>query len=387
MQLIITSFENNYLLFSELKIKYKFFNYNTLLNKLIKKYLHESRILFIYTKNDNQEYINNIINLVKNYEKEIILFMFDYEKFVINKYSIFILNEFMNSNLNIKNFKKFFPENYNSISFPKIYYNKIINNNIIITGICRDISKYIYTSLSKILYLSIYFKNIKIIIYENDSIDDTLSILLDFQNKFHSFDIKILFEKNIKGDRIEKISHARNFILNYIYSKKLNPDYIINIDLDEIMQKFKCHSIIYPFKENIEWSMFGGNSKIYYDMWALRTLKNPNTDFWYKKKNDEGKYLIPINEIIKFYFKIDPNSSPIPVHSCFNGIGIYKFKHIKNCFYNGKYTCEHVDFHNKMIKYYNAKIYIHPKLIVGPHKILGKSMDFFNINKLVKNIL
>ena len=40
-----------------------------------------------------------------------------------------------------------------------------------------------------------------------------------------------------------------------------------------------------------------------------------------------------------------------------------------------------------MIKYHNAKLFIYPKLLVGPHKILGKPMDFHNIKKFVKNYL
>ena len=121
-------------------------------------------------------------------------------------------------------------------------------------------------------------------------------------------------------------------------------------------------------------------------MWALRTLDNPNKDFWDDKKLD-NKYIIPINKILDSYFKIDKESKPIKVHSCFNGIGIYRYNDIIGCSYNGDITCEHIQFHKEMIKKYNAKLYIYPKLIVGPHKILGKPMDKCNIVKLVKNKL
>ena len=40
-----------------------------------------------------------------------------------------------------------------------------------------------------------------------------------------------------------------------------------------------------------------------------------------------------------------------------------------------------------MIKKNNAKLFIHPKLIVGPHKILSKPMGFYKINRFVKNYI
>ena len=40
-----------------------------------------------------------------------------------------------------------------------------------------------------------------------------------------------------------------------------------------------------------------------------------------------------------------------------------------------------------MITKNNAKLFIHPKLIVGPHKILSKPMNFYKIDKLVKNYI
>ena len=91
------------------------------------------------------------------------------------------------------------------------------------------------------------------------------------------------------------------------------------------------------------------------------------------------------SDILKEYFVIDKDSQPIKVNSCFNGIGIYKYNDIKNCKYDGNNTCEHVNFHQEMIEKNKAHLYIYPKLIVGPHKILGKPMDFYKIEKLVKN--
>ena len=79
----------------------------------------------------------------------------------------------------------------------------------------------------------------------------------------------------------------------------------------------KGDSILQPFKDNLNWSMVGGNSEIYYDMWALRTLNNPYKDFWDGKKLD-NKYIIPINTILESQDKIDKESGLTDIHDLKN---------------------------------------------------------------------
>ena len=386
MHLIISSFSNidNDNIFKKLNINHKFLIFKDLIKKINKKYLKESRILII---NKNNQDIEELKNLFDSYDKQIEYFIFNKEKFQLNDSTLFFLNEFLDTRLDIQNLENYLiTENQNFI-FPIIVNNKKINKNVIITGVCQNISKYIHNTIHKIVYLSIYFKSLKIIIYENDSTDNTLEELKKYQSKFNNInniEMIIISEKNINGKLTERVSYARNYILKYIESNKFNPDYLISMDMDDILLNFKCNSILYPFFEDINWSMFGANSDIYYDMWALRTLNNPDKDFWIGKKKD-NKYIISKSDILKEYFIIDKDSQPIKVNSCFNGIGIYKYNDIKNCKYDGNNTCEHVNFHQEMIEKNKANLYIYPKLIVGPHKILGKPMDFYKIEKLVKN--
>lgn len=393
MHLIISSFsniDNDRNIFKRLNIKYKFLTFEDLLKKINKKYLKESKILIVI-KNICTK-LEEIEQAITNYDKQIEYYIFNIQTFYLNNSSLFFFNEFINAKFKINHLQNYFLIKNDTFIFPPIFNNKKIDKNIIITGVCQNISEYIFNTIHKFLYLSIYFKNIKIIIYENDSTDNTLLELKKYEssinnnNHINNIEIIILSQNNIKGKLTQRVSHARNYILKYIEVKKFNPDYVISIDMDDILIDFKCNSILYPFFEKINWSMFGANSNIYYDMWALRTLKNPNKDFWVGKKKD-NKYIMSKSDILKEYFIIDKDSNPIKVNSCFNGIGIYKYKDIQNCRYNGNNTCEHVSFHQEMIKKHKANLYIYPKLIVGPHKILGKPMEFYKIEKLVKNNL
>ncbi len=382
MQLIITSFLL-YDFIRKFNFKYKFLFIGDFKKKIDRGYLQESRILYFYQEEDE---IKNTYESILNYNKRLMLYLFNVNEFKLNNYSLFFFNEFIENKLQINELKNFFEIN-EIFDFPKIIFNKKFKKNIVITGVCRNISIYVFNVIHKFIYLTLFFDKVTIIIYENDSDDNTLEMLKKFQKMYENINIIILSEKNIEGKLTQRISYARNYILDYIHNNNLNPDYIISIDMDEILMKFRCKSIIHPLNETLDWAMFGGNSKIYYDMWALRTLKKPNKDFWKNKKDSNQKYIMSKEKILEEYFMIDKESNPIEVSSCFNGIGIYKYKYILNCRYNGDETCEHINFHNEMKVKNEARFYIHPKLMVGPHKILGKDMDFYEIKKLVKNNL
>lgn len=389
MSCLITGTHNEYTkIFSDIIVhnSIKLLYYDNVMNKIKKNNLQRLKIIFVLNdEEDNKKKINDFLFELRNHKYQVQILYVDIKQiFNEDNHFIFQFNELLNLNFELSTF-----EPLKNVQIQKDKNNKHntiqilpkIHTNVIICGVCKDIEKYSYTTLNKFLYLTHFFTQTSIIIYENDSKDKTVELLNKFQSKYKKNKIIILTENNIKGSRTEKIAHGRNTILNYIDDNELNPDYLIQLDMDEILQEFQCVSILEPFKENINWSMFGGNSKIYYDMWALRTMDFPYFDFW--KLEDLTR-----EERMKYYFKIAKDSKPIKVFSCFNGIGIYKYKHTRGCRYDGKDTCEHVIFHKKMIKKHNANLFIHPKLMVGPHKILSKPMEdeINNVKKVIKDI-
>ena len=408
MHLIISSFSlhhKNFFLNMN-GLQYKFLVFDDLIKKINKKYLFSCKIIFLTENEKNPKIdsmkeektkINSMIHLIKNYNEMIHLYILNISDFHICESSLFFINEFTNQKIDLNQLNSLFSNVHsnhsnvtNTFKLPQIIMNNHFNLNVVICGVCRNISEFIFNSFHKFIYLTYYFKHSKIIIYENDSNDNTLEKLNFFKNLFSSFNIEIIIltEKNIQGSITQRIAHGRNYILDYIYIHQLNPDYLMFMDMDDVLIQFKCDSIMKPFKSNFEWSMLGANSLIYYDMWALRTMNKPNEDFWIGKK-ENNKYIVPKDKILESYFIVISESKPIPVLSCFNGIGIYKYKHIVDCKYDGSTTCEHVSFHQQMIEKYDAKLFIFPNLMVGPHKILGKNMDTYNTKnfKLVKNKL
>lgn len=263
-----------------------------------------------------------------------------------------------------------------------IYYD------IIVIGCARNIEQHLNTTLNKINMIKELFKSTKVIIFENDSTDNTLNILKDWEkNKI----IKLITEKNVPGLRTERLAHARNILYNE--AMKYNFDLLIILDLDIIIRDLSKESILSCFDIKEDWAMLGGNqTNKYYDLWALRTYDDwMPFDCWecvniYKKSKDYC-----VDSRLK---KIKMNSNPIKVKSCFGGIAIYKRKYLYNCTYGtglqgpegNKYEmCEHIIFNEGVIKN-GGSIFINPNLITQNN---DKEIEHFITinNNLILNII
>ena len=284
--------------------------------ELLKKYGKDLKIIF---------FINNLDKLSKIYkEQKLFDVLFINYNNLYNKYTINILNQYLDTNLNslIKNNN--FNIDYNLLS------KNMINHNITLCGVINNFQNNI-NYISKLIQIKSIFKSSNIIIYDykcNDKYDDVI----------------ILNDGNIK------INLAKNKILNYIESNLSDIEYVMWFD-EEIL-KFDYKNLYLSFL-NTNWSMIGANTLIYEDLDNLRLINKP-----YLKINTQ--------------FKILNSSKLIEVRSCFNHLAIYKYEHLKGCFFGNN---GYVDLHREMKIKYNAKFYIHPKLFINNSKNDNKISD------------
>lgn len=262
-----------------------------------------------------------------------------------------------------------------------------MNKKVVIAGCTKNSATYINEHLQKLVSVGELFETYSIIIYENDSSDNTLEILSKFKKNNNNFNF--VSEKNVINkikypninNRVQIICHGRNILLKIIKQYYFNYDLMIMIDLDNVLEKFNPNTILNILKYNEEWSALTANCfGKYYDIWALRIPSNVwnihiHNKIW-NNPIDHDCWSQIINNthpriLIESYQKIIPiDMSLIKTESSFGGLGIYKISKILNSNYdcytydkNGNLLfiqCEHVSF-NKSIE---GPKYICPSLLV-----------------------
>jgi hypothetical protein len=228
--------------------------------------------------------------------------------------------------------------------------------NVIFAGTVRNCEEYISEILGHIDNAGKKFNSYLLIIYENDSTDNTKQILIERKKSNYIY----LFEDGIEETRrTVRISNGRNKILDVVDGLKADYDYLIMLDMDDVNVSGKfVDTIDTCFQDHqTSWDVLAGNqSGRYYDIWALR--KPQLLDYDYLKVKDGFKDI---------FFPYDDGL--IPVTSAFGGIAIYNLKSVSDCRYNGTYPdgtekCEHVDF-NDCITQKGGNIYINTSFLTS----------------------
>jgi hypothetical protein len=224
------------------------------------------------------------------------------------------------------------------------------DKNICITGLIKNGESHINNKLAFFQKFKNYCNNLDIIIYENDSTDNTVDILRSWASENINF--KIISEKlNAKhrghpfkdADRVLAMASYRNKCLDYIKTH-VSSTYIIIIDLD--YKEISLDGILNSFgwiKNNSRINIMAGFSYQQHNNGLLT-----NYDSWAYRGNWWGDYQSDKNFAYTFInWRPFIGSEPFQVNSAFGGICIYK----KDIFIKGHYSgedCEHVTFHRSI---------------------------------------
>lgn len=277
------------------------------------------------------------------------------------------------------------------------------NLSIIICGIVRNAEKGLKNNIPIIKKVCSQFKDYRVVIYENDSIDKTKKILKDWK-KDNPERIHVLLNDTDKSKtipdssevrcnpffskkRIQKMAALRNKYLEYINEQKWNADYLLVVDLDVAQLYFD--GIMTSFSTNIEWDVitaFGYSTspklkRRYHDSYALTEWgdeMNPQTEQKIKKLSEK-------------YGKLKTSSSLIRVFSAFGGLAIYKFELINNLRYRVvlnddnrvEVRCEHFSICQQIMERKDSKIYINPSMALKYQNTTWKII----YNNIKRNLL
>lgn len=242
------------------------------------------------------------------------------------------------------------------------------NKSICIVGACRDIEPYLPAVLANLETIETWWRECKIVLFENDSVDNTNAMIREWITK--GGHRTLITEYNLKtriSNRVGRLAYIRNRLLEYIPNFF---DYFMVIDLDDVF----THPVA---KESFDscfaldnWDVVTANGYTnYYDIWPLRVPGLIEFDCWkrYYELWRSGKYdqKAATYEAIEKYKDIMPTiKEPMVVHSAFNIAMLAKVSVLRRCC---KYAanngpdeiCEHVPFQN-CLRSHGARIVFNP---------------------------
>jgi len=258
---------------------------------------------------------------------------------------------------------------------------------------CGPFLKRVFKNIEKVGSL---FDDYQIIIYYDDSFDNTLQILKNYEKQNNK--LKLIINNNTREMspfRTHRIAHARNQCVQYV--KDTHPDfrYFIMMDFDDPNSKTCNIEVIKKYLERIDWDALTFNTRpAYYDIWALSIYP---FCFSYNHFKNNSYYYKVMQHYVTLKLHNLKNDELLPCISSFNGFSIYRADKFLNCKYDGKVNlnlipihymrahmratkskiifkdygnvkgkyedCEHRAFHVEAINKNNAKIMISPEIV------------------------
>ena len=251
--------------------------------------------------------------------------------------------------------------------------------NLVVCGLVRNAAENLQQNLARLDVLRPYFRSFRVVIFENDSTDDTKRILTEYaahrQEVFISlagYNVNPLAGGPFSLHRIDLMSRFRN---QYLEKLKEYPDtdFVAIIDLD--VYHFSTESFLDRFRDTDGWDMvsaFGSNyvdyslRPVFYDIYAyVPREENPVLGLYFQNFSDFKK------QQRKLYTTFARATDLVPVNSNFNALAIYRYPCLTSgaeyasapCTMEGiESFCEHVVFHKQLMEKGYKRLYLDPSL-------------------------
>lgn len=229
------------------------------------------------------------------------------------------------------------------------------NSSVNICALARNLGNHTVRFLHIVSKIRSLFKYSNVIIYENDSVDNTRDILkcADIDLLSENLGLK-KHDSDTSHERTVDMAYYRNRYLERVQQKYLDIDYTIVLDSDLYGYSYEgiIHSLSYQFDAiTANGILYKDNQRLFYDTWAYRRLGHP------------GQHISgDINQL-----RYERGEPPIKVLSNFGGMAIYKTACLAGLSYKAG-DCDHVTLH----KTFPSSIYLNPSLIClySPHYYL-----------------
>ena len=255
-------------------------------------------------------------------------------------------------------------------------------SSVIFCGICRNIEPVARLNLERIYKTAEFFKEHRIVIYENDSTDNTVAEQSVDDDNLHlisnSRESSNYREKDDPDQliRATELAECRNVYMDYISSMEDVDkfDYVVVIDLDlkggwsyegflnsfaylEVADCVTSYGILTEYTNTKSLEEVEQQYYMMFDSWAMRPLE---------------VFDLRINEVSGFnHLKTVRGEPPLLVNSNFNGLAIYKREPFLKFRYSANspgagYTvnCDHPCLHKQMVEN-GYSILLNPSMITS----------------------
>lgn len=249
------------------------------------------------------------------------------------------------------------------------YYSRVSHgqarmsgSTAVICGLARNLESILPVMISRIEKLGEMFSDYRVVVFENDSIDGTLSILKRWELRNTRVDIlsedyndPVNLPTRCRG-RMDRMARYRNVYREFVAENYADFDFAVVVDMD-LHGGWSAMGIANSFGSE-DWDFVGSNGIIWkqnilsrrslqYDAWAYRSYGDPAV----------LKTRI-VNQMLW-----DRGEPMVRVDSCFGGLGLYRMRALTECAYAGE-DCEHVSLHRQMAEKGMDRLFLNPSQVI-----------------------
>lgn len=242
-------------------------------------------------------------------------------------------------------------------------FENMKEKSTVICGTARNVQAFMATTVARVEALGSMFGDYAVLVFENDSTDETLPLLKAWADANPR--VVILTERRDDPvnpgtrcpDRATRMATYRNKYLDFIRENMSNYSHVAVADMD-LPDGWSYEGAANTFG-HVGWDFVGSNGIMYiaapkkpvrcvhFDAWAFRQLGHPEPH--------KPQEVNPLQFV--------RGQPMLPMHSCFGGLGFYNMKAFLSSRYEGG-DCEHVPFHTGMRNAGHGKIYMNPSQMV-----------------------
>jgi glycosyltransferase involved in cell wall biosynthesis len=237
-----------------------------------------------------------------------------------------------------------------------------MNKNVCV-GLCvYNNSAGLPAVLNNINKLTTVFEKVNIIACYDESYDNSLEILTEYQKNHAEIQLDIIENKyGNKSGRTSNIANARNSVLDKIRETYSDYTYFIMMDSNEYscIGDLNTNVIEEILQREDEWDSVSFDREAgYYDTWALSYDPYIYSFFHFGNSSKVVSMMrTHFNTLMKNAKREDMNQF-IPVYSAFNGFAIYKSSMFLNCSYSSVINLEYmpIDILEKEVELTDSKL-------------------------------